>query len=92
MDITNTSLQDFQNQKDKKQESANGFYQYLSFRFYKDNLEHLGDITRHSINNFLKSLGEIEDEFRSAIQSQPRIDLHDFGFDGEVKGYLEENY
>ena len=51
--------QPFQNQDDK-QGSNNSFSQYLTFRFYKDNLEHLTDITRDSINNFLKSLNEIE--------------------------------
>ncbi len=72
----------------------NSFSQYLSFRFYKENLDHLTDITKDSINNFLKSISEIEDEFMSVLQNQrmKNLELHDFGFDNEAGNYMEENY
>jgi len=72
----------------------NSFSQYLSFRFYKENIDHLTDITKDSINNFLKTITEIEDEFLSILQSQhmKNLELHDFGFDNEPVSYMEENY
>jgi len=72
----------------------NSFSQYLSFRFYKENLDHLTDITKDSINNFLKTISEIEDEFISILQSQrmKNLELHDFGFDKDTGSYMEENY
>lgn len=72
---------------------TNGFSQYLSFRFYKENLEHLTDITKDSINNFLKSISEIEEDFMSILHNQRNknsVDLRDLGLEGE--GYMEENY
>jgi hypothetical protein len=71
---------------------GSSFSQYLSFRFYKDNLTHLTDITKGSINNFVKSISEIEEEFVAMIKSPSRIDLHDFGFNPDGVGYMEENY
>ena len=75
-------------------EENNNFSQYLSFSYYKDNLHHFTDATKDSINNFLKSISEIEDEFLSTlkIQRMKNLELHDFGFDGEVGVYMEENY
>jgi hypothetical protein len=72
----------------------NSFSQYLSFRFYKENLDHLTGITKDSINNFLKTISEIEDEFINILQSQrmKNLELHDFGFDNETSAYMEENY
>jgi len=77
-----------------KQEGNNSFSQYLSFRFYKENLDHLTDITKDSINNFLKSINEIEEDFLNMVHSQrtKNLELHDFGFEGEVTIYMEENY
>jgi hypothetical protein len=77
-----------------KQEANNSFSQYLSFRFYKENLDHLSDITKDSINNFLKSITEIEEDFLNMLQSQrmKNLELHDFGFEVEVTDYMEENY
>jgi len=72
----------------------NSFSQYLSFRFYRENIDHLTDITKDSINNFLKTISEIEDEFVNILQSQrmKNLELHDFGIDVETGGYMEENY
>jgi hypothetical protein len=65
------------------------FSQYLSFRFYKENLEHLTDITKDSINNFLKTVTEIEDDFMNMLQTQRRNnEWQNLGFEGE----MEENY
>jgi len=77
-----------------KPEANNSFSQYLSFRFYKENLDHFSDMTKDSINNFLKSITEIEEDFLNMLQSQrmKNLELHDFGFEGEVTGYMEENY
>jgi hypothetical protein len=71
----------------------NSFSQYLSFRFYKENIDHMTEATKDSINNFLKTISEIEDEFMTMLQNQrmKHLELHDFGFD-EVSGYMEENY
>ena len=72
----------------------NSFSQYLSFRFYKENIDHLTDMTKDSINNFLKTITEIEDDFVNALQNQrmKNLELHDFGFDSEAGVYMEENY
>jgi len=72
----------------------NSFSQYLSFRFYKDNLDHLTDVTKDSINNFLKTISEIEDDFVNALHSQrmKSLELQDLGFDAEGSIYMEENY
>ena len=68
--------------------------QYLSFRYYKENLNHFTDRTKDSINNFLKSVSEIEDEFMNNLKSQrmKNLGLHDFGFDNNTGIYMEENY
>ena len=75
-------------------DANNSFSQYLSFRFYKDNLDHLTDITKDSINNFLKTISEIEDDFVNALNNQriKNLELHDFGFDNDTGVYMEENY
>jgi hypothetical protein len=72
----------------------NSFSQYLSFRFYKENLDHLTDVTKGSINNFIKTISEIEEDFLSILQNQQmrNLELHDFGFTDDVLGYMEENY
>jgi hypothetical protein len=72
----------------------NSYSQYLSFRFYKENIDHLTDMTKDSINNFLKTISEIEDDFVNALQNQrmKNLELHDLGFDGEAGIYMEENY
>jgi len=72
----------------------NSFSQYLSFRFYRENLDHLTDVTKDSINNFLKTISEIEEDFVNILQSQQmrKLELHDFGFTDDVLGYMEENY
>ena len=72
----------------------NSFSQYLSFRFYRENLDHLTDVTKDSINNFLKTISEIEEDFLNVLQNQQmtKLELHDFGFTDEVLGYMEENY
>jgi hypothetical protein len=72
-------------------EDTNSFSQYLSFRFYKENLDHLRDLTKDSINNFLKTVSEIEDEFLTTLKSQ-RVHLEDLGFTNEANIYMEENY
>lgn len=72
-------------------EDTNSFSQYLSFRFYKDNLDHLKDKTKDSINNFLKTVSEIEEEFLIALKTQ-RIHLEELGFHGDASMYMEENY
>jgi len=72
----------------------NSFSQYLSFRFYKENIDHLTDMTKDSINNFIKTITEIEDDFVNALHSQrmKNLELHEFGFDSEASIYMEENY
>ena len=72
----------------------NSFSHYLSFRFYKENLDHLTDVTKDSINNFLKTISEIEEDFVKILQNQQmrNLELHDFGFTDDVLGYMEENY
>jgi hypothetical protein len=75
-------------------EDTNSFSQYLSFRFYKDNLDHLKDRTKDSINNFLKTVSEIEDEFLTALRSQrmKNWELHELGYENDSSIYMEENY
>ena len=75
-------------------DDGNSFSQYLSFRFYKENIEHLTDVTKDSINNFLKTISEIEEDFLAMLQQQQirNLELHDFGFTDDVVGYMEENY
>ena len=77
-------------QEPASSEQNNGFSQYLSFRFYKENLEHLTDITKGSINNFLKSISEIEEEFMNMLQPPPAARSIELGLERE--GYMEENY
>ena len=72
-------------------EDTNSFSQYLSFRFYKENLDHLKDKTKDSINNFLKTVSEIEEEFLIALKTQ-RMHLDELGFNNEASLYMEENY
>ncbi|HEY2721686.1 MAG TPA: hypothetical protein VGI82_08175, partial [Chitinophagaceae bacterium] len=71
-------------------DSNDNFSHYLSFRFYKENLDHLKDRTKDSINNFLKTISEIEDEFVSILQhQQPELPMYEL----EVPvSYMEENY
>jgi hypothetical protein len=75
-------------------DESNSFSQYLSFRFYKSNLDSLSTATKDSINNFLKSISEIEDDFLLMMQQQQitNLELHDFGLDTASASYLEENY
>ena len=75
-------------------EENNSFSQYLSFRYYKENLHQFTGATKDSINNFLKSISEIEEEFLSTLKNQrmKNLELHDFGFDGDRGVYMEENY
>ena len=75
-------------------DESNSFSHYLSFRFYKDNFDHLSNATKDSINNFLKSISEIEDDFLIMMQQQQltNLELHDFGFDTRAAKYMEENY
>ena len=69
------------------------FSQYLSFRFYRENLDSIKDKTKDSINNFLKTISEIEDEFVSMLQNQgpQSMEFSDYGFD-TAAAYMEENY
>jgi len=90
-----TKTTGFINQQDAyKQDANNSFSQYLSFRFYKENLDQLADKTKDSINNFLKSITEIEEEFMNIMRTQQmkNRELHDFGFETEGIIYMEENY
>ena len=75
-------------------DESNSFSHYLSFRFYKDNIDHLSDATKNSINNFLKTISEIEDDFLLMMQQQQitNLELHDFGFNSRAANYMEENY
>lgn len=75
-------------------EENNTFSQYLSFRYYRENIHHFTDATKDSINNFLKSISEIEEDFLSTLKNQrmKNLGLHDFGFDGDGGVYMEENY
>lgn len=74
-------------------EDTTSFSQYLSFRFYRENIDHFKDRTKDSINNFLKTVSEIEDEFLSTLKTQrmKNWEMRDLGFENE-SGYLEENY
>ena len=64
------------------------------FRFYKENLDHFKDRTKDSINNFLKTMSEIEDDFLDTLKAQrtKNWDIHDLGFDNQAGIYMEENY
>ena len=75
-------------------EDTNSFSQYLSFHFYKENLDHLKDRTKDSINNFLKTVSEIEDEFLDTLKAQrmKNMEMHDLGFENDANMYMEENY
>jgi hypothetical protein len=75
-------------------EDTNSFSQYLSFRFYKENLDHLKDRTKDSINNFLKTVSEIEDEFLTTLKTQhmKNWEMRELGFENDPGMYMEENY
>jgi len=75
-------------------EDTNSFSQYLSFRFYKENLDHFKDRTKDSINNFLKTVSEIEDEFLSTLKAQrtKNWEMRELGFENDPTMYMEENY
>jgi hypothetical protein len=75
-------------------EDANNFSQYLSLHFYKENLDHFKDRTKDSINNFLKTVAEIEDEFLNTLKAQrmKNLEMRDFGFENDTSMYMEENY
>lgn len=75
-------------------EDTNTFSQYLSFRFYKENIDHFKDKTKDSINNFLKTVSEIEDEFLNTLKAQrmKNWEMRDLGFENEAGKYMEENY
>ena len=75
-------------------EDTNSLSQYLSFRFYKENLDHLKDRTKDSINNFLKTVSEIEDDFLDTLKAQrmKNWEMSDLGFENETSIYMEENY
>ena len=75
-------------------EDTYSFSHYLSFRFYKENLDHLKDMTKDSINNFLKTVSEIEDEFLTTLKSQrmKNLEMNDLEFENEPGMYMEENY
>jgi hypothetical protein len=75
-------------------EDVNIFSQYLSFHFYKENLDHLKDRTKDSINNFLKTVSEIEDEFLNTLKTQrmKNWEMRELGFENETGIYMEENY
>jgi hypothetical protein len=68
-------------------EDSNSFSQYLSTHF-RENLDHLAGITKDSINNFLKTISEIEDEFVAIVKGQQssNLELDHLG------PYMEENY
>ncbi|HEV8503979.1 MAG TPA: hypothetical protein VGQ53_01225 [Chitinophagaceae bacterium] len=82
------------NQQPSPAEDTNSFSQYLSFRFYRENLDHFKDRTQDSINNFLKTVSEIEDEFLNTLKAQrtKNWQMHDLGFENEAGIYMEENY
>ena len=68
-------------------EESNSFSQYLSTHF-RENLDHLAGLTKDSINNFLKTISEIEDEFVAIVKGQQgnNLELDHLG------PYMEENY
>ena len=82
------------NHESASHEDINTFSHYLSFRFYKENLDHFKDRTKDSINNFLKTVSEIEDEFLNILKSQrmKNWEMRDLGFENDAGMYLEENY
>jgi hypothetical protein len=72
---------------------GNELSQFLSFEFYKENLGHLTDKTRDSINNFLKTISEIEDEFVNVENHQQPASLGFLEMETETNiFYMEENY
>jgi len=75
-------------------EGTTSFSHYLSFRFYKENLDQFKDSTKDSINNFLKTVSEIEDEFLDTLKTQrmKNSELRDMGFENDAAMYMEENY
>jgi len=75
-------------------EETNIFSQYLSFHFYKENLDHIKDRTKDSINNFLKTVSEIEDEFLNTLKNQrmKNWEMRELGFENDKSMYMEENY
>ena len=81
-------------QPSSQSEDTYSFSHYLSFRFYKENLDHLKDMTKDSINNFLKTVSEIEDEFLNTLKAQrmKNWEMLDLGFENEAGIYMEENY
>jgi len=81
-------------QPNTQTEDLNNFSHYLSFRFYKENLDHLKDKTKDSINNFLKTVSEIEDEFLSTLKSQrmKTWEIRELGLENDATIYMEENY
>ena len=94
MEGKNTGLNSQQDSRNPIENQS--FSHYLSFRFYKKNLDHFTDFTKDSINNFLKTMSEIEQDFLNVLQSQGKknIELHEFRFENEVSNsiYAEENY
>jgi len=66
---------------------------YLSLGFYRENLDQFANITRDSINNFLKSISEIEDEFASTLKAHAKnLEAGDAEPANEQALYMEENY
>lgn len=76
------------------EEDTTSFSHYLSLHFYKENLDHFKDKTKDSINNFLKTVSEIEDEFLNTLKIQrvKNWEMRDVGFENEAGLYMEENY
>lgn len=70
------------------------FSQYLSFRFHNESSDHFPGATKDSINNFIKPMAEIEEDFLTALKDQQvkNSELHDFGFNQDATMYVEENY
>lgn len=81
-------------QRPSEAEDINSFSHYLSFQFYKENLDHLKDRTKDSINNFLKTVSEIEDEFLNTlkVQRMKNWEMGELRFENETTIYMEENY
>ena len=70
------------------------FHSIYHFDSYKENLDHLKDRTKDSINNFLKTVSEIEDDFLNTLKAQrlKNWEMRDLGFENETSIYMEENY
>jgi len=67
--------------------------QHLSFDFYKRNMEGMTRAPKESLNNFLKTISEIEDEFVSISQDQENSELAlAHHTPGSKIAYIEENY